>query len=660
MKTEMLSQELSGVLDDDEDCSAETQNLSQLSRLDSSSNISSAIKELLDPRHSLPEIHEEPCEAMTKKRRDYEATDHLTTNDHAWNETLNKTKPDQKMKQRRTESTLKKKMSLNIEPALIKPIRNPRKPLSKAMSSSSLNQHSAGAADSLPDLETILLEKSRSALVPEVKRFKKLDGSDIKSSVDSGWLDRNISSQSIDKEEISHTLSNTHSFGLSNLNLKSFSSSSSLTMQSLNAEVTFHALDASDHEVVANSEDETEPIRPLLHIAKKRRLSSERVIPVEAPKEQPADKPEEPAGGAVALPKKAPEKPKRLSLRKPKIVAEIETIEEQMTFDGDDSDRDPTFAVEKLKEASPPIMKRKRSVIKRSKDGISKITKKATKLLSRGKKASLDINQEVEPSQEEEINFLIDSDLNAMTTVPRASQKELKTTEKLFDNYLKNNDKPSASAKPTRIIDAKTAEKKAALEKKVASGSLNENFVRVNLKKKVFVRGKKAFSFSKYKKTVWKSRKAAAALSGPDMDMRGCDGGVLRCHACGDVGHFAQQCKKKGDNLLPIDAEVKDESPFPTLEEAAEMANNQKLLVHSRKPEQLPAKSNDVWKNLNNSGDGSQENFADKENKDQNSESNDAPAVLPKVSLWFDSKMVITSKIISFRLSSVTRFPKTF
>lgn len=527
MKTEMLSQELSGVLDDDEDCSTEAQNLSQHSQLDSSSNISSAIKELLDPRHSLPDIREEPCEAMTKTRRDYEATDHLTTNDHAWNETLNKTKPDKKMTQRRSEPKLKKKMSLNIEPTQIKPIRNPRKPLSKAVSSSSLNQHSTGAADALPDLETILLEKSRSVLVPEVKKFKKLEGSDIKSSVDSGWLDRNIScsSQSIDKEEISQTLSNTHSFGLSNLNLKSFSSSSSLTMQSLNAEVTFHALDASDHEVVANSEDETEPIRPLLHIAKKRRLSSERI---EAPKEQPVDKPVEPAVGAVALPKKAPEKPKRMSLRKPKVVAEVDTIEEQMTFDGDDSDRDPSFAVEKLKEASPPVMKRKRSVIKRSKDGISKITKKATKLLSRGKKASLDINQEVEPPQEEEINFLIDSDLNAMTTVPRASQKELKTTEKLFDNYLKNNDTPSASAKLTRITDAKTAEKKAALEKKVASGSLNENFVRVNLKKKVFVRGKKAFSFSKYKKTVWKSRKAAAALSGPDMDMRGCDGGVLR------------------------------------------------------------------------------------------------------------------------------------
>lgn len=57
------------------------------------------------------------------------------------------------------------------------------------------------------------------------------------------------------------------------------------------------------------------------------------------------------------------------------------------------------------------------------------------------------------------------------------------------------------------------------LEKKIATGGLNENFVQVNLKKKVFARGKKTMTFSKYKKQMWKNKKKA--LCGPDMDMGG-------------------------------------------------------------------------------------------------------------------------------------------
>lgn len=631
MKSDIISQTLSDIFVDlEEDNEVEAGSLSQM---DSSQNISTAISELLDPKRSFPDIREMTKEVNpTLKMRDFEATDHLTANDTAWNDTLNKTKTNDKKTHQDLKPKTKKKMTMKIEPSAIKPIRNPRKPLLRSMTSSNLNESSVGSIDLLPDLETILLEKSRSSLVPAVKKLKNVE-SDIRSSVDSGWLDRNTSSNSFDKEEISQAISGSSSFGLSNLNMKSFNSTSSLTLNSLNVEVKFDTL---DHEIIGNSDDESETMRPLLHISKKRRLSTDQLTPTPSVKTSPIDKPIPPETPAKTLRNKAPEKPKRTSIRKLKAVCEVDEIKDKLTYDGDDSDRDPTY-IEKLKEqpeASPPVMKRKRSVIKRSKEGISKITKKATKLLSRGKKARLVITGDFDPpKQEEEINFLIDSNLNEMTTVPRASQKELKTTEKLFDNYLKDNDMPSTSVKIKKVIDAKTAAKKEALEKKVASGSLNENFVRVNLKKKVFVRGKKAFSFSKYKKSVWKSKKAAA-LAGPEMDMRGCDGGVLRCHSCGGIGHFAQHCKQKGDNLLPVDAEIKDESPFPTLDEAAQMASNQKLLVHTRKPDQIPAKSNEAWKSLNeNSEDEGRQNYADKENKDQNSESNDAAPAPLKVNL---------------------------
>ncbi|XP_045463284.1 ATP-dependent DNA helicase Q4 [Harmonia axyridis] len=46
-------------------------------------------------------------------------------------------------------------------------------------------------------------------------------------------------------------------------------------------------------------------------------------------------------------------------------------------------------------------------------------------------------------------------------------------------------------------------EKKISFQKK----NLNENFVKINMKKKIYARGKKTMNFSTYKKNLWKSRK---------------------------------------------------------------------------------------------------------------------------------------------------------
>lgn len=181
--------------------------------------------------------------------------------------------------------------------------------------------------------------------------------------------------------------------------------------------------------------------------------------------------------------------------------------------------------------------------------------------------------------------------------VPRIDSDTLRLTQHAIAEFICSDPSSTASKEPpeTSTSGKKDVIKSAArakLEKKIAAGSLNENFVRLNMKKKVFVRGKKVFNFSRHKKSLWKKKKAAA-LAGPEMDMGGCDGGVLTCFNCGGTGHMARQCKVKGDGLLPMSAEAEEEaSPFPTLEEAEMMTEKQKLLAHSRNPGALPKTGN--------------------------------------------------------------------
>ena len=80
--------------------------------------------------------------------------------------------------------------------------------------------------------------------------------------------------------------------------------------------------------------------------------------------------------------------------------------------------------------------------------------------------------------------------------------------------------------------------KREILEKKVFTGEANNNFVRINIKKKVYVRGKKTNNYSKYKKAEWKKKKKMACSEVDKADSTG----MLKCFKCGDVGHFARNC----------------------------------------------------------------------------------------------------------------------
>ncbi|KAG7168893.1 uncharacterized protein LOC121866392 [Homarus americanus] len=105
--------------------------------------------------------------------------------------------------------------------------------------------------------------------------------------------------------------------------------------------------------------------------------------------------------------------------------------------------------------------------------------------------------------------------------------------------------------------------------KKIATGACNNNFVRINLKKKVFVRGKKGMTGGKYKRQEWKKKQIMKSADGGNL------GAIkkLTCFKCGDFGHWSKNCiGKRGDNLLPLENYNEKESTFLSLEEAASMA----------------------------------------------------------------------------------------
>lgn len=275
-----------------------------------------------------------------------------------------------------------------------------------------------------------------------------------------------------------------------------------------------------------------------------------------------------------------------------------EEREEEDPFAGDDSDNDPNFSISqspkskqmikhdldsssegsdtekpkavKKEIAAKPVRQRIARVKKapasaaassapklRNSIGVRKtktVRKKIDARKSDPQNSSIDENGGEPPETPDD--YLIEFGIDQISSVPRIPVAELRQNTVEFSKYLCSlpattataaNARPNGTRKSVAGASAaavKTSMAREKLESKVAAGKLNENYVRLNLRKKVFVRGKKTMNFSRYKKKLWKSQKAAA-LSGPDMDMRGCDGGILMCFQCGMPGHFAQNCKVK-------------------------------------------------------------------------------------------------------------------
>ena len=423
----------------------------------------------------------------------FEAALESTVNDDAWGENLNKKNVPKKTLTERVPSKLKLNLS-NVD--LKSFLKNPRKSLSRHSSKSDqISSNELCPREVLPELETILLEKSRSN-----KTVAKIPSTTIAHHVDIGWLDRNtpLEDSKLIQNSTPISTSSFGSFGLSNLNMQSSSFIASVNK--------YHTLDgATDDEVIGNSDEESTMPAIHLHIAKKRKISC-----VLEPPPLRIESVAEVAPITVSIPKVVPQKSSRNR-------SKTEYENSNSDFDCDDSDKDPDFVEEKIepiKSPELPILK-----VKKPKDSkkTKKVVKHLTKTRGAKKRVSL-VNHDNKSSEETETlesildtreydNFLIDSDLSHIKSVPRITNKELEKNDKIFNNYIKSlppSKTTANSGSPAVVRDVKTGMNKEKLEKRVAAGTLNENFVRVNLKKKIFVRGKKSFNFSSYKKKLWK------------------------------------------------------------------------------------------------------------------------------------------------------------
>uniref|UniRef100_A0A182JP47 ATP-dependent DNA helicase Q4 n=1 Tax=Anopheles christyi TaxID=43041 RepID=A0A182JP47_9DIPT len=322
----------------------------------------------------------------------------------------------------------------------------------------------------------------------------------------------------------------------------------------------------------------------------------------------------------------------------------MEGIEDdaEHAFSSDDEDKDPDYkeqleqekgllqeegsyhdepVQEKVPKKSPPTKRVNRSrvatVPKKQTTRVKRTTKKSTTVspklspgsskpaAGKGRKPKklaqrkIDVDaEEAMPVADQPQEYVPEFGLDRLKSIPRIDINELVRDTKIADHFIlgATGHMAEGSSSGGKVSSASGGTKENVLRKKMAAGKLNENFVRIDIRKKVFVKGKKTINYSRYKKSQWKAKKAAA-LTGPEMDMRGCDGGTLTCFQCGGTGHMAFQCKKPlEDKLLPYDADTIEESSFPTLEEAEAMAKSQTLVVHSSRIESLPPVANPVWK----------------------------------------------------------------
>ncbi|XP_053674336.1 uncharacterized protein LOC128724638 [Anopheles nili] len=731
LKTNLLKNTLLDALDDDDDFDSSLISQESSFSLDVPEGTIRNSNELSDKHVSMSNLLTKPI-GSTSSETFFEAEEQTAHNLTAWKEEKSR-KPQPLKGESQKENTINpskpvviKKTTLMSASNMMIPKRNPRKSMSRnSFGSLTLNSLSSGNAGNgqknvIPDLETLLIAKTKElepSTLKEEEKPRTVPSSqpltEPINQLDERWLNRQ--STGFSEFDLPSSKQATHpeqtvtvNYGLRNVNLASFGSSSSFGMSSLTVsdkekptttqapgpiDVLNTAYDRPMHSdsdgVVENSEDESTKTSPsMMHVAKKRKLftakshnsneeldsksklatQQEYQIPtknnnvvdqhshdtVERESES-KDKPLKKRNTMKTFKDKSKQRLKKMvdktkaaviprtrSMRTNarKVASRKEHyLEDDLendhvgAFSSDDEDKDPNYEINNTKNddflleeeehdlevssekvSRPKLVRRARNVVPTKQRQKRRAVKKpsvispklspgsstASSKLSKTKK----ITRRKITTEDDEINdtnepekYVPEFGIDRIKSIPRIDIDELVKDTHIADRFITGTDTTHGATLSNKIATTTSINaKEAALRKKMAAGKLNENFVRIDLRKKVFVKGKKTINYSRYKKSQWKAKKVAA-LSGPNMDMRGCDGGVLTCFNCGGTGHMARQCKKPTeDKLLPYEVDEMEDSSFPTLQEAEAMAKSRTMLVHSNRIESLPPVANPSWK----------------------------------------------------------------
>jgi ATP-dependent DNA helicase Q4 len=109
-----------------------------------------------------------------------------------------------------------------------------------------------------------------------------------------------------------------------------------------------------------------------------------------------------------------------------------------------------------------------------------------------------------------------------------------------FEEHLKQPKVLKAHDNDNIKLSVKDTRKKVVLESKISTGKASENFVRLDMKRKIYSRGKRSVKTTTYKKNQWKNRKKEL---GGDYTVTGRTS-ISKCFKCGDVGHYSKNCLK--------------------------------------------------------------------------------------------------------------------
>lgn len=116
---------------------------------------------------------------------------------------------------------------------------------------------------------------------------------------------------------------------------------------------------------------------------------------------------------------------------------------------------------------------------------------------------------------------------------------------KSLENYFITEAEHDAGVHSTFLLHSRTSSR--------SSASLNQNFVRLNLKRKTYARKGAKMKGEAYKRFMWKQRNRGGGGGRGGGRGGGWSGGKFQskgndtCFKCGQQGHWATQCNGEGD-----------------------------------------------------------------------------------------------------------------